>query len=203
LGKTSEVRFRELEQVQERVPTRWEVRQRDALDRATSFIYSASSLSDVLRHCRSSSLDDQTASYAQHRWKNFVRHDAWLDLIFERFPECRPFEDPKHRTKDLYVPVNGSDVIFDLKVTRWPSRLDRGTSLNDVARWMYSNQSQEQRFHLDNRLFVVGEPEGAVCRYELAVATVEKFRAAREEFVFDLHVGGRSVVAGVLLVTPQ
>jgi hypothetical protein len=197
-----ESRFRDLQEVQERVPTSWSVRQRDALDRATSFIYSATSLADVLRQSREALLDEQSTSYAQHRWKNFVRHDVWLDLLYAEFPGCRPFENIRDRTKDLYVPVGGAEVIFDLKVTRWPSRLDRAASLPDVARWMYDNQSQQQRFHLDNRLFVVGDPEGAVCRYDLALATVKQFRRDAADFVFTLKFESGSAVAGVLLVRP-
>jgi hypothetical protein len=185
------------------VPTRWAIKQRDVLDRATAFIYSATSLSHVLQECRKAGLDEQTTSYAQHRWKNFVRHDAWLDLIYQEFPGCRPYEDPKDRTRDLYVPVMGSDVVFDLKVTRWPSRLDRSNSLRDVALWMYSNQSQQQRFHLDNRLFVIGDPESAVCRYNLALAAVQKFKQSPDKTVFKVTVDHRTVAAGVLLVTPQ
>jgi hypothetical protein len=200
VSESVESRFRDLHEVQERVPTSWSIRQRDALDRATAFIYSVTSLAEVLQQCHVARLDEQTASYAQHRWKNFVRHDVWLDLLYAEFPGCRPFENAKDRTKDLYVPVGGSEIIFDLKVTRWPSRLDRTSSLADVARWMYSNQSQQQRFHLDNRLFVVGDPEAAVCRYDLALATVQRFRTKAEDFVFRLDFEGGSATAGVLLV---
>ena len=197
-----ESRFRDLEEVQERVPTSWLVRQRDALDRATAFIYSATSLAEVLQQSRTARLDEQTTSYAQHRWKNFVRHDAWLDLLYAEFPGCRPFENARDRTKDLYVPVGRNEVIFDLKVTRWPSRLEKSASLPEVARWMYLNQSQQQRFHLDNRLFVVGDPEAAVCRYELALDTVDNFRRQAESFVFNLAFESGSATAGVLLVRP-
>lgn len=202
MAQSVESRFRDLQEVQERVPTSWSVRQGDSLDRATAFIYSTTSLAEVLDRCGASGLDEKATSYAQHRWKNFVRHDAWLDLIYLEFPGCRPFENPRDRTKDLYVPVRGVEVIFDLKVTRWPARLDRGAELPDVARWMYSNQSRQQRFHLDNRLFVVGDPEGAVCSYELALATVERFRRAPDEVIFALDFESSSATAGVLVVRP-
>lgn len=200
MGTQVERRFRELEEVQDRVPTSWSVRQRDSLDRATAFIYSTPSLAGVLQQCRAADLDEQTTSYAQHRWKNFMRHDAWLDLIYLEFPGCRPFENPRDRTKDLYVPVGGTEVIFDLKVTRWPTRLEKSAPLPEVAQWMYTNQSRQQRFHLDNRLFVVGDPEGAVCRYELALATVERFRRAPEQAIFTLNFERSSATSGVLVV---
>lgn len=200
MGSSIENRFRDLEEIQDRVPTSWSIRQRNSLDQATSFIYRSSSLAEVRRNCRAAGLNDETTSYALHRWKNFVRHDAWLDLLYERFPGCRPYENPRDRTRDLYVPVSGAEVIFDLKVTRWPSRVAKDASLHAVATWMYANQSTQQRFHLDNRLFVVGDPEGAVCRYELAVETVELFRSAPEKLIFDLVFDSGSATSGVLLV---
>lgn len=201
MGTNIKARFRELEEVQERVPTNWAVKQRDALDGATAFIYSATSLSMVLEECRRAGLDSQSTSYAQHRWKNFIRHDSWLDLIYDEFPGCRPYENPRDRTRDLYVPVEGSEIIFDLKVTRWPLRLDHDSPLLNVAQWMYSNQSQEQRFHLDNRLFVVGSPESAVCRYDLAVETIERFKQSPKKNLYNLVLDHGRVTAGVLLVT--
>lgn len=194
-------RFAELLLVQRDVPTTWTIRQRDALDQVTKFIYRSSTLEDVRSRCAAENLDAATSGYAQHRWKNFVRHDAWLELTILTVPGARMYEEPRHRTRDLYLPLHSGETVFDLKVTRWPSRLPRNTSLEGVAHWMYENQSQQGRYHLDNRLFVVGLNETALCDYENACDSIENFWSSRDETVFVVPVGDSPPTAGVILVS--
>ncbi len=52
------------------------------------------------------------------------------------------------------------DKGFDLKLSDLPRRYGRDLAYarahpEDLARWLYENQSQEGRFHAANRLFVV------------------------------------------------
>jgi hypothetical protein len=196
-----EKRFEELLQVQRDVPTSWTVRQRDSLDRLTAFIYGCDTIKEVLDRSQSVELDETATSYALHRWKNFVRHDAWLDLILSMVPDARPFEVPRDRTRDLYLALNGGETVFDLKVTRWPSRLPESANLRQVAEWMYANQSQQSRHHLDNRLFVVGKDELILCDIHAARRNVTQFWINRKTSVFQVHIDGHEPTAGVLRVS--
>lgn len=195
---TLEQRFQDLLEIQRDVPTTWSLRQRDVLDRTTSFIYRCKTLSDVRKNCKSSNLNNDTQSYALHRWKNFVRHDAWLDLTLATIPGARPFEDPKDRTRDLYLSLDSGETVFDLKVTRWPSRLEKSSSLQQVAEWMYLNQSQQGRHHVENRLFVVGINELILCDIDAAHRNILSFWKQRKSHVFQLSLAGSRPTAGVL-----
>ncbi len=194
-------RFSDLLEIQRNVPTSWSVRQRDSLDRATAFIYRCDSLAEVRERCTTDRLDDDTESYALHRWKNFVRHDAWLDLVLTTIPASRPYEEPKHRTRDLYLPLAAGETVFDLKVTRWPSRIPLTETLLYVAEWMYVNQSQQSRHHLDNRLFVVGVNELILCDIEIARRSVLAFWEQRQTSVFQVVLQAGRPTAGVVRVS--
>ena len=177
------------------------MRQRDGLDRATAFIYRCEQLDEVRERSQAAQLDGDATPYALHRWKNVVRHDAWLDLVIATLPHARPFEAPKDRTRDLYLPLDGGETVFDLKVPRWPSRLSRSADLHQVAEWMYVNQSQQGRHHLDNRLFVVGENELILCDIETARRNILRFWEQRDTSVFRVALNGGSPTAGVLCVS--
>jgi hypothetical protein len=71
-------------------------------------------------------------------------------------PRTRPEPDPFHHTVDFYLDERG----FDLKLTDFPQRFGHDlayarTHTEDLARWLYRRQSQQGRFHVANRLFVV------------------------------------------------
>lgn len=150
----------------------WNVRQNDSLDLRTRFIYDILSVEDLIEATKKSSLNNLEKDYAHHRWRNFKRHDAWLTLILETFPESRLSKNQKDRTADFELLIDSEFVSFDLKVTRYPKSCQSGLSELELAYWMYSNQSRQGRFHLRNRFFVIGIPEAAVYDYDKALTNL-------------------------------
>jgi uncharacterized protein YifE (UPF0438 family) len=68
----------------------------------------------------------------------------------------RKVKNDKDREKDFYI--NG--VAFDHKTSVFPRGFRRNLDYavenpKELAKWLYINQSKEQRFHAKNRLFVV------------------------------------------------
>ncbi len=151
----------------QRLP-RWGRIQGDRWDAHSRFIYSIRSL-DALRQetkrvaaAAGLPLSD-FARYVIHRWYNYHTHQVALD-VFCSHPRVRREENPRHHTVDFYL----DGEPFDLKLTRFPRayRNDVATAQahpDDLARWLYENQSRQGRHHAANRLFVVlhwaGAPE--------------------------------------------
>jgi hypothetical protein len=78
-----------------------------------------------------------------------------LDIILAH-PNTRPESDPFHHTVDFYLKEQG----FDLKLTTLPKGFDQDIAYaqnhpEELARWLYVNQSTQGRFHAANRLFIV------------------------------------------------
>jgi hypothetical protein len=93
--------------------------------------------------------------YVLRRWYNFHTHQVALQLVLAH-PRTRPGPDPFHHTVDFYLDDEG----FDLKLTGFPRRYPHDLAYarahpEDLARWLYINQSAQGRFHGANRLFVV------------------------------------------------
>lgn len=149
---------RELLKVKHMPP--WPRKQGDAWDRGSRFIYHTEDL-DTLREKTRRAASELGASrrdfggYVIHRWYNFHTHQAALKIILTH-SGTRPEADPFHHTVDFYLDGTG----FDLKMTRLPGGF--GHDLHharahpeELARWLYVNQSRQGRFHAANRLFVV------------------------------------------------
>jgi hypothetical protein len=172
----------------------WRIRQNDSLDRRTSHIYQCRSLGDLQRHAENRSLSVEEVAYANHRWRNFKRHEAWLALIIELVPGAHLTEQKFHKHEDFFILVNGENVPFDLKVTRFPHSAPHTLSDSGLAKWLYKNQSQQGRFHLANRFFVVGQPEPALYDLELARTNLSSFASDMSRFrhFIDSPAGGTS-----------
>jgi len=138
----------------------WGRVQGDAWDRASRFIYHIKDLDALRDETRrvASKLNVSPrdfGSYVIRRWYNFHTHQAALSIILDH-TSTRPEPDPYHHSVDFYLNGEG----FDLKLTRLPwgfnHNIDYAQSHPDeLARWLYVNQSQQGRFHAANRLFIV------------------------------------------------
>lgn len=192
--------FEELESIQRQVPTRWRQLQTNNRDSESSFIYRSQSLREVVEACRIRRFSPDQEAYAIHRWKNLYRHDLWIEVILECAPASRRFENPRDRTRDIYLSVHSVEVPFDVKVTRWPQRLDPSSTPYEVAMWLYGNQSREGRFHLENRFYVVGRPEDRVSNLEASSKAAQKIRNGVEplELKFPHSDGGAKAVVVVV-----
>jgi hypothetical protein len=149
---------RELRRVKQMPP--WGRVQGDDWDRASQFIYHIRDLRTLRRETKRVAAElslplREFARYVLRRWYNFHTHQVALELVLDH-PSTRPERDPFHHTVDFYI----GDQGFDLKLTplprRFPHDLDHARAHpEELARWLYANQSGQGRFHAANRLFVV------------------------------------------------
>lgn len=180
----------------------WGRVQNNAWDRLCPFIFRLRSVeavtaraAEVGRQNPEVADADELVRYARRRWYCF-----WCarlsELLFLDYPNARP-GPPKDHQVDLYL----DDVPFDLKTSEVPRAFVGGLAelLGDPARavaWFYTHQSQERRFHLGNRLFLVlGDPEDPGQAWRLR-GDVAALRAAIDAFMarpayVHLNVRGR------------
>lgn len=160
LQKPSTPRDLEQELLQVRHMPSWSRVQDDDWDQISRFIYSTRTLNDLRRETRRVAAEKNLpladfGRYVLHRWYNFCTHQVALDIVLAH-RRAHPEKDPFHHTVDFYLGGAG----FDLKLTQFPNRYGRSLDEarahpDDLARWLYTNQSSQGRFHAANRLFIV------------------------------------------------
>jgi hypothetical protein len=140
-------------------PYIWGRKQSDDWDSLTSFIYQISKFEDLLieitNRFKSQSNYDALFNYAINRWYNFWSAMA-VEKIFCALPNIKPALNPKNRLVDFEI----KGFPFDHKTSVFPSGYDKTLkeareNPKDLILWLYRNQSQEQRMHMGNRLFIV------------------------------------------------
>jgi hypothetical protein len=94
-------------------------------------------------------------NYTVRRWYNHHTHDQLLK-IFYAHADVRPEANRKNHQIDFYY----RDIPFDLKISRFPRAYPKTLRFaqqypHHLAQWQYENQSNQGRYHLGNRLFVV------------------------------------------------
>jgi hypothetical protein len=95
------------------------------------------------------------ANYALNRWYNFWSAHA-VEKIFCSLPNVKPALDEKDRLVDFTI----DGVTFDHKTSIFPKNFpypikEAIKKTDELINWLYKNQSQQQRKHLKNRLFIV------------------------------------------------
>jgi hypothetical protein len=177
----------------------WKVKQTDQLDQRTSHIYQCRTLDQLREIAAEKHLSEDEQLYAVHRWRNFKRHEAWQALLFEQVPSISLPPKAFHKEQDFFISSNGDVIPFDLKITRYPHTAGHGLSDRGLAEWFYQNQSRQNRFHLGNRFFVVGEPEALLYDIDLARKTVGAFAREMSKFThFIEHPNGQTSRAVIL-----
>ncbi len=140
-------------------PYRWRRVQNNRFDAATRFVYQCPTFARLLEEMerRLAHAPDPQAyrDYALNRWYNFHAARA-VEEIFAATPHVTPARNRYDRLVDFTL----HGVPFDHKTTVFPKGFGRDLSyaLNhprELIRWLYRNQSQGQRKHYANRLFVV------------------------------------------------
>jgi hypothetical protein len=140
-------------------PYKWGRKQNDEFDRLTNFVYRIISFEEVLKEIQSrfnrDRDHDNIANYALNRWYNFWSAQA-VEKIFCSLPNVKPALDEKDRLVDFTI----DGVTFDHKTSIFPKNfpytIDEAIKKTDeLILWLYKHQSQEQRKHLKNRLFIV------------------------------------------------
>jgi len=140
-------------------PYKWGRKQNDEFDRLTNFVYRISSFEEVLKEIENRFKKDKEhqniANYALNRWYNFWSAQA-VEKIFCSLPNVKPALDEKDRLVDFSI----DGVTFDHKTSifpkNFPYKIDEAIKkTSELILWLYKNQSQQQRKHLKNRLFIV------------------------------------------------
>jgi hypothetical protein len=140
-------------------PYKWGRRQNDYFDKLTNFVYKIPEFELVLKEIESRFKKDKEhkniSNYALNRWYNFWSAQA-VEKIFCSLPNVKPALDEKDRLVDFTI----EGVTFDHKTSIFPKNfpypIDEAIKKTDVLiKWLYKNQSQQQRKHLKNRLFIV------------------------------------------------
>jgi len=140
-------------------PYKWGRKQNDEFDRLTNFVYRISSFEEVVKEIenkfRSDKEHQNISNYALNRWFNFWSAQA-VEKIFCSVPNVKPALDEKDRLVDFSI----DGVTFDHKTSIFPKNfpylIDEAIKKTDeLIIWLYKNQSQQQRKHLKNRLFIV------------------------------------------------
>ena len=140
-------------------PYKWGRKQNDHYDKLTNFVYRISSFEDLLKEVESRFKSDNThqniSDYALNRWYNFWSAQA-VEKIFCSLPNVKPALDEK----DKFVDFTIDGVTFDHKTSIFPKNFpypfDQAIKKTDeLIKWLYEHQSQQQRKHLKNRLFIV------------------------------------------------
>jgi hypothetical protein len=137
-------------------PYRWGRKQNDADDRKTNFVYRIESFDEVMREIRKNfgERDEAMRDYALNRWFNFWSAHA----VEEIFCSLDGVIAAKDRDKLVDFTLRG--VRFDHKTSVFPRQFGHDLWYArahpvELICWLYENQSQQGRKHLDNRLFIV------------------------------------------------
>jgi len=140
-------------------PYKWGRKQNDYFDKLTNFVYKISSFEEVIKEIEIRFKNDKEhkniSNYALNRWYNFWSAQA-VEKIFCSLPNVQPALDAKDRLVDFTI----DRVTFDHKTSIFPKNFplpleDAIKKTDELIKWLYKHQSQQQRKHLKNRLFIV------------------------------------------------
>ena len=122
-------------------------------DFRSNFIYYVKTVDEVIKSAEYRGISTE---YALHRWYNF-HTSIYCEQLFVELGAVKE-KDNKNREVDIYI----ENIPFDVKVSVYPNALSNHpydlktrNGKNSMIRWLYKNQSQQQRKHLKNRLFIV------------------------------------------------
>jgi hypothetical protein len=140
-------------------PYKWGRKQNDLFDKRTNFIYNTFSFEDILKgidqRFKSGNEFDSHLNYAINRWYNFWSAQA-VENIFCSLPNVKPALDSKDRLVDFTIQGASFDHKTSIFPKNFPFTIDVAIKKTDeLIRWLYKHQSQQQRKHLKNRLFIV------------------------------------------------
>jgi hypothetical protein len=160
-------------------PYKWGRKQNDQFDKLTNFIYRTFLFDDVIKEINRRFKNDKDrkniSNYALNRWYNFWSAQA-VEKIFCSLPNVKPALDSKDRLVDFTI----DGVTFDHKTSVFPKNFpypikEAVKKTNELIKWLYKNQSQQQRKHLKNRLFVVlYSPDGEHWKLKAEISSLKE-----------------------------
>jgi hypothetical protein len=140
-------------------PYKWGRKQNDEFDKLTNYVYKIPVFEEVLKETENRFNKDKAhqniANYALNRWYNFWSAQA-VEKIFCLLPNVKPALDEKDRLVDFTI----DGFTFDHKTSIFPKNFPHPfeeaiKKTDELILWLYMHQSQQQRKHLKNRLFIV------------------------------------------------
>jgi len=140
-------------------PYKWGRKQNDYFDKLTNFVYRIQNFDEVLSEIEKRFKQDKEhkniSNYALNRWYNFWSAQT-VEQIFCSLPNVKAALDGKDRLVDFTI----DGFTFDHKTSIFPNGFPYGIEdavgkTKELIEWLYKNQSQQQRKHLKNRLFMV------------------------------------------------
>jgi hypothetical protein len=141
------------------IPYKWGQRQNDDWDRRTNFVYHIYSFDafqiELSARFGKDSFKDTLIDYALNRWFNF-----WSAKAVEESFCAHPLVHVARNQQDRQVDFSIRDIPFDHKTSIFPKGFKRSLEYaqqhrEELVQWFYESQSQEQRKHLKNRIFIV------------------------------------------------
>jgi hypothetical protein len=140
-------------------PYKWGQKQNDFFDKQTNFIYHTFLFNELLKEIESrfkSEKDyDLYFNYAINRWYNFWSAHA-VENIFCTLPNVKPALDSKDKLVDFTIQGEAFDHKTSIYPKSFPRKINEAIKKTDeLIKWLYQNQSQQQRKHFKNRLFIV------------------------------------------------
>jgi hypothetical protein len=140
-------------------PYKWGRKQNDNYDKLTNFVYHEPIFENILIEIKDrfgkDREHDNISNYALNRWYNFWSAYA-VEKIFCTMPNVIPAMDEKDRLVDFTIQGAKFDHKTSVFPKNFPYKIDEAIKkTSELIKWLYKNQSQQQRKHLKNRLFIV------------------------------------------------
>ncbi|MFO7674596.1 MAG: hypothetical protein R6V74_12885 [Lutibacter sp.] len=137
----------------------WGRKQDDEFDKQTNFIYKIESfellLATIEYAFKINAKYDDLKNYTLNRWFNYWSAKC-VETIFCEHENVKPHIDSFNKFTDFYI----QNIPFDHKTTVFPKGFEKSVPYgilhkSELISWLYENQSQQQRKHHKNRLFIV------------------------------------------------
>jgi len=142
----------------------WPKKQDDSWDKLSKFVYGIQDYSKIIKNIKGIkekyNLNQEFENYVVCRWYNFWTSRVIEEYIFGEHKKVIPEENRFHKFIDFYI----DKTNFDLKCSVFPKQfyptkpdvVDFAINNPDeLITWLYLQQSQQGRWHIANRLFIV------------------------------------------------
>ena len=168
-------------------PYIWLRKQNNSWDSKTNFIYDIDDwellCSQILATSKKLKIDyNELFNYAINRWYNFWSAIA-VEQIFTEIEGIVPAINFRNRLVDFTL----FGIDFDHKTSVFPKHLRNDlirahSRKGELIEWFYKNQSEQNRYHLSNRLFIVvydssGEHWKLKAELDLLKREIQKYAA--------------------------
>lgn len=177
---------RELKKALSYIDENWQI-QNNFNDYKSNFVYKVETVDEIINLSKQNGIDYK---YALHRWYNF-KTSIYCENVFVKNGAVKE-RDFRNKEIDIYI----NDVPFDVKLTVYPKALSHHPydlttreGKDKMIEWMYKNQSQQQRKHLANRLFIVCDGENQYQSLCLK-SDFEQLKTKIKEYIYEVNSSG-------------